>query len=356
MSFPEYPLGVGKEQRQNINISMYAYTIMRSDMSRFNVEAESSFINTIIKLYAPIAKANITYTINNTDWADIFGSQGPSESEKNKYCKKYADQKLEELERYPKDKQLKISIDNETATYLTGTSNSKRIITTELCEEDRYYVDKNGKGRKDKFIKAVVEEFVRLSEYEREKIYFKDIIDSINKAKTNNRILEITTGGAVYQVTDYFLTADFEQRYSYLVGYSKNKSDINQTPKPYPFRISRIEKVGISPSPYKFDSYKMDILQELINERGASYIAFEPEEIKISLTPKGQKMYEQIIAQRPLVNKIDKESGIYTFHCTKLQIEHYFLKFGADAIILEPEDLRKKFQEHYRNALEKYTD
>ena len=48
------------------------------------------------------------------------------------------------------------------------------------------------------------------------------------------------------------------------------------------------------------------------------------------------------------------EADVYTFSCTPMQIRNYFLSFGANVQILEPQSLRQDFICAYREALESY--
>jgi predicted DNA-binding transcriptional regulator YafY len=48
------------------------------------------------------------------------------------------------------------------------------------------------------------------------------------------------------------------------------------------------------------------------------------------------------------------EGNEFVFKCTEAQAEFYFFKFGKDAEILEPEELRNKLANMYDEALRMY--
>ena len=51
-----------------------------------------------------------------------------------------------------------------------------------------------------------------------------------------------------------------------------------------------------------------------------------------------------------------KKEDVYIFNCTKAQAEFYFFKFGSDAEILSPVDLRDKFALMYKDAAAVYHE
>ena len=74
--------------------------------------------------------------------------------------------------------------------------------------------------------------------------------------------------------------------------------------------------------------------------------------VKIKLTPQGIKLYEKIYLYRPEYDS--HEGDIYTFLGPYEQILHYFKRFGDDAIILEPENLRIAMRNFYYFANKAY--
>lgn len=81
----------------------------------------------------------------------------------------------------------------------------------------------------------------------------------------------------------------------------------------------------------------------------------EPIDIKVKFTIKGLESLKRQTYMRPTYYEIDKENRhIYTFHYSKVQIINYLFKFGWDAEVLEPEDLRNEVKTRYKRALLSY--
>ena len=71
----------------------------------------------------------------------------------------------------------------------------------------------------------------------------------------------------------------------------------------------------------------------------------------------GKRMFDRMIFMRPRPKDITPvENGfIYTFDCTQRQADYYFFRFGVDAEILEPQDLREKFATKHKCAADLYN-
>lgn len=67
-------------------------------------------------------------------------------------------------------------------------------------------------------------------------------------------------------------------------------------------------------------------------------------------------MYKRILHLRPeYLSKEELEDGVcLEFFCTKEQINYYFLKFGAEAKIIEPIEMVQEFADIYKKANEMY--
>lgn len=348
LQFARYP----DEKRQNINLSRHSYAVMKSDMSKFGIEKDSEFINRVLENYFPLSSATISNAISKrkSELEKLLGTDDTAKHSINLICNELVRIIIKEVCKYPKGIQLKISINSINTFYLTGEGKKGRDYKISPCQEAIYY----GVYGKGIYLKAVLEEFFHMPESEREKVFFLDRFNIINKAIKEKRQLEIMTAGHVFQVEPFEVIADSDQRYTYLAGISRFKGEDITKACVYPFRISRIDRLYITNSNFNLSKEQRRYIAEEIAKKGIAYLGNDIENIVIKLSEAGQKMYDQIISQRPVAINIDKESGIYKFNCSQLQIIHYFLKFGADAVILEPEELKYKFQEHYKNALNIY--
>ena len=95
-------------------------------------------------------------------------------------------------------------------------------------------------------------------------------------------------------------------------------------------------------------------MQDRIKKRGVQFLSYKEQKIVIQLTSEGKKKYAALRYLRPTHSGV--QDNIYTFYCTLNQAEFYFLKFGSDAEILEPAELRERFATAYRTAHMLYND
>lgn len=78
--------------------------------------------------------------------------------------------------------------------------------------------------------------------------------------------------------------------------------------------------------------------------------------IKIKLKDAGKPKYTRIYLHRPAYTEIEKI--LYVFDYSYLQATQYFERFGSDVTVLEPQDLRDRFEIFYNKARKvyKYTE
>jgi len=91
-----------------------------------------------------------------------------------------------------------------------------------------------------------------------------------------------------------------------------------------------------------------------IEQKETQFLVGELHEIHVKLTPQGLKKYNAKVHLRPLYETII-DDDIYVFRCTQMQIEFFFLEFGADAQIISPEPLRQRFADIYNAAAAAYS-
>ena len=163
----------------------------------------------------------------------------------------------------------------------------------------------------------------------------------------------------IFQRPGKYLKAIFSDNLNtchYLVGVSRplqEKTDaMNIEEQIASFRISRISKITVGQKGQMYDSGWKSELKGRIEKSGVSFLLCKDEKIKVRLTEEGVRKYTAQTHLRPRYESV--EGDVYCFSVTKRQILAYFFKFGKDAEIIEPVDLRLEFQEAYREAAETY--
>ena len=307
---------ISPEQRQHINLSQYAFDVVQNDALTFMGKINNSgFICRILyncgeSFFDEVDLRNITYS---------------------------------------KDVPLKIRLNNDVI-------------------DDYYPTDGEWFGAKHRitqgeYIKALLEQYARMPFFDRESIFYKQTILTINNHIDNTDphkgILPIIyQDGNKYYIKPYRLSFDYEAQYHYLICISTK--DPNEEMRPASFRLTRIKGIKQPVTSYGTGMIKSKESKELerrIKENGVPYIFGDTMDYVVKLTTAGLDMYNSIFHQRPIYTTIQKEEQntyYLTFHSTERQITNYFFQFGKEAMIVSPDKTRDWIRNRYEAALESY--
>lgn len=336
-------IALNSENKQHINLSNHAINVLINDMSAFQVENKSTFINRIIENFSLIADSTISLS-SEKYYSEI------SEKLQN-YDQKYISDICgtltncfisETINRYsklPKDNAFKIRINKTNYDYL--------FID---CLEDQYY------SNSGEYIKSLIEEYTQKDFVDREQIFASDYFRLIENAITSEKTLSIRlTNGKALKVRPYKIVTDSLSMYHYLVGISILTNEKNETIKNlFSCRISNLEKIRMLQEHSFISKQEKNTLESAIRNKGVQFLYEDIDEFKIYLTDQGIDMYNRILHLRPSFSSIECDKHTYNFICSYRQIEFYFLKFGAEAIILSPVQKKEQFHQFYQNALQAY--
>ncbi|MBD5144888.1 MAG: WYL domain-containing protein [Ruminococcus sp.] len=241
----------------------------------------------------------------------------------------------------------------------------KLTITRDIEKAaEKYDFTKINGFRKSALFNYIIKKFTQLSQPEREKIYLYEEYNCIRAAAENGKMLVIEySDEKKYEYRPIKIEIDDNSFSLYLVGYSRAENTDNPF-KLYPLKLSRIKKCSEKNRDSEVTVQEKTEAEQRLKKFGASYVGYNNSEtIKVRLTSFGySKLYLKIINhQRPLPLSVPKEKTIdgqkfydLTFACSHRQIRNYFFSFGKEAEILEPQELREKFIDSYRDALYRY--
>ena len=142
--------------------------------------------------------------------------------------------------------------------------------------------------------------------------------------------------------------------YHYLIGYTTNHEPRKQL-QSFSCRVSNLQKVKVLEEHSFISSEKQGKLEQELIQKGAQFMSGTITTVKIALSDRGIQKYKRMLHLRPNYVSISDDGHVYTFNCSLNQIEFYFFKFGEDAVILTPVELREKFQDMYKKAYQQYT-
>ena len=326
-----------EEHKQRLNLSSFAKSVIDMDRSVFDEKGSlSGFLNRIIDQFREKAEASIDIAVAERTYQ--LQQNGIDDAIIKKLTDEYRDTLMEKIKSYPQGDSLIFRLNNKNFEYLYE----------EQAESSHY-------SAPSKYLKALIEEYARLSPSEREGIYYGDLIDNLlQNAIDTNSILSIKFGKRAFWVKPYGVMADPFNSHLYLVGMSRPEGAPNEESVIASFRITRLNKVSRRkhPSGKVTISERKDI-EKKIQQVGIQYLIGNTDTITLRLTDAGKRDFNQRSYMRPMPDKI--EGDIYHFSCTSLQIRNYFLSFGANVEILSPESLRENFIKTYKDALDNYS-
>ncbi len=337
-------------QRISLSLSLEAYSTIVSDMDIFQNENNlDGYINKIIKNFKEVSVASISIAKERerekyANWIKAATRSEVMTAEESACIDQlvigYTDELTTRMNSFKNGVQLKPRINNENYDDLNMGSSS--------FQEDEYY------PREGKYIKALLEEYALLPFFEREEIYFKETIETINDAIRSSNVIKIRYTNRKQQQTQitvrpYKIASSALLRYHYLLALS---ADQDKTKDILALRVSRISDVKKLSRTSHITQKEQAIIDETIRTKGIQYIVSTESETKVCLTEQGYRLYKSILYLRPKYTNIIQEDNkwILSFMCAEEQIKNYFFQFGKEAMIQSPDHLRQWFKEKYTSA------
>lgn len=351
------------EHKQSINLTSYAESILKEDLELFAPEQTATgFLNDIIERYSDMADASIHSAIlrQRVRLAHALDQDMSLSAE-------LTDDQKESVTRLL-DSETEYRLLDKGALYDSGRAFTFRLNNRNY---DHFFNDNSldwpdadyYNGYFSRYLKAVVEEYCSLPLFRREEIYFHEFIETIESAIASARMIRVEmanplTGHDTWDIRPFGIYPNESHLYHYLIGKSVEAGGLRRDEKIASIRLCRIRKLTVlskktSRSGMLSAAEKKEIRQK-INSNTVAFLIGEEEEIVVRLSKIGEKMYKNTLFLRPAMHKTD-ESGCHHFQCTRMQARQYFIRFGAEAEIISPADLRKEFADMYTKAASVYS-
>ena len=352
--------------KQHVNFSHFAKMVIEDDIKTFgNGEKRnwSGFLNRIFANYYESADATISLRlINKEEELQAAFSSTEFKSIDRKIVETYIDKLLSV---YEKDLEIKAYSYEKGPGEKFNIDKANLNILRESLDNKSYPNDNIGA-----YLKAIFEEYVQKPIYEREQIYFKNTIDTIQSAIAQKKKIYITLLEKLNPKTNetyvrecyfapYKIVQDKARMFNYVIGYTEEiKKDGSTWPRRIvSYRISKISdaKIRLSMSGFLSQGDKDAIEKEVI-KKGVQFLAGNIIELKVRFTDKGLESFNRQLYMRPTeYSSVENEENTFIFKCTEVQAINYFFKFARDVEILSPETTREKFIQRYKDAYDKYT-
>ena len=325
-----------EDHKQRVNLSGLARTVIELDQSTFGDSGNlSGFLNRIITAFRDQADASIDLAV--TERQQQLLEDGYALDVANRLTEEYRRQLMLKKEAYPQGDSLMFRLNNYNFD----------LLYTQRLESNAY-------SAPSKYLKALLEEYARLSPSERERVYYGELISGVlEPALDAGYLLDVQVSGKRYLIKPHNLMADPYNSHLYLTGYARRADKTAEEETIASFRVSRLvgAKTKKQPKGRLSPEQKREIEKQL-QQVGVQYLVGSRDQIKVRLTPAGQQAFLQRSYMRPLPERI--EGDVYCFCCAPMQIRNYFFSFGKEAQVLEPAPLRKEFLKIYREAARAY--
>lgn len=337
-------------------ISYKAYETILQDIDDFqNVpdkEQISSFLNRIIKNFYLEAESSISEGMERRynkylEWLD-----GVPEREKTAMI-------LTEREKSA----VRNEIERKYGQPQKGKGQNLKLILTNRVRDIFMYSKENSiyDDKISDYIAALVQEYTTFSREDRERIYFNEMYLQIQNCIDSKYEMEIVSSDTAFIFKPYQITTNGIMPYLYIIGYSRLKDGDTGNEKTASFRLSRIQSLESKTNHrFSFSKEQKNELQTIMsNKSQITYLTGENKKITVRLTKNGYRLFSNIIISgRPCYTEkiiVSDDDIRLDFCCTEEQIYQYFVRFGADAEIMDPQELRNRFRDMYRELTERYN-
>lgn len=195
------------------------------------------------------------------------------------------------------------------------------------------------------FIRNLINEYLKLVQFQREQIVHLKTYNNLNIAISNGRITVLTLENKNIYFAPFKHSINGSDTFNYFIGKNLQNDKIES------YKLSDIKSITIINEKHDFTNKEIEEMSDFID----SGIEFASENIiiaKILLTEEGITKFNKIYTNRPF--STHNEENIYFFKSTEQNLLEYFVQFGNNAIILEPENVKNQFIDFYENVLNAY--
>lgn len=196
------------------------------------------------------------------------------------------------------------------------------------------------------YFRAMISSYAALPQDRREAIIFKPQFDAISRAIAQGKRIFITTAGGRgrgFELAPYAIASSKEELHLYVIGMRGAATTV---------RLSRITDVRVLESNAQFTQKQIETAEKMIKYGPQFFYGAEEREVCVRLTERGMEKFKKIYVHRPIPDR--REGNTMWFNCSHIQLEQYFLRFGADAEILYPESMRKEMYAFHSAAAKIY--
>lgn len=182
----------------------------------------------------------------------------------------------------------------------------------------------------------------------------KDVVDGKNKY-TMSFYVPHGANPVHDRIMVYDIVPNRERIHNYVIGISEESGRF------FSCRLDRIYNAVVNCDVLAgdFSEEELDCLEYMAKDCPEfAYGEEGMQDIQVKFSDEGLYLFDNIIKTHKPVeyNVEEKDNHIIHFNCPLNQLYIYLRKFGADAVVLQPAELREKMKKYYTEAMEAYND
>ena len=335
---------INTENKLRLTLTFFAMNTLQEDCRDFDMTM-AALVNRIITFYGPQAAASVSARLAEYKSSLSETLAGVPGEITDRLCK-------------ARELQLRAAVPSYKDTpesFLFRVNNANMFLLTEdpASGEELYYP----RGMKV-YVQALVEEFCRLPFLTRERVYYKDILESLQDAmKRECAVYILHSFGQKYLARIYDITSDPLSTYTYVVCRLISPQNKKRDGRIYSFRLSRIKNVIPRPSiSGAFSPEERKKTAAAVAANGVQFVSDRVNTIIVEFTDEGLKLLKSNMQLRPHVTKVHEDGHTLEFRCTSGQAIFYFRRLGAQARVIKPAFIRRELASWYLEAAQAYSD
>lgn len=335
--------------RQRINISPESMTILNFDMEHFCFQPIqlSTFMNRLFYNHFLDSQANLNLRFSDKEFKYKNNLRIRDPQVVKALLDDFRSEIESEINKLGKGASASILLSKRNLDILQGID--------ENSENYRCY------KKRAVLLNAFYTNYASLPDKTRFEICQKELVKTLNDAiKKGNaiRIREnaqekyfypIQTSTKSIESQSYFI--DPSTSYIYIIGFAEANS-VKLERK----RIDELTSVIRCDMTFKPSAYQRKKIFEFQEKASSLFNIEETIKVTVLLTDSGIKRLQSIHWMRPTFTIDNDNRHLYHFMCTYENALYYFQRFGADAVIISPPNLREELTHIYREALEAYVN
>lgn len=205
------------------------------------------------------------------------------------------------------------------------------------------------------YLASIINSYLQLKQTQREKVLYKDVVESIEYAIKNKRMIRFKSKKSkkIRTVLPVGIHISDEEIYNYCLYQEYN--DEEQRYHGTSIHLFNITNVEVEADTGTIRP-EIEVLFDRMIRNGVQFnIDEEDPLIKVKLTDEGVRQFNfRYIEQPDVLDSSDLEHNIYHFDCSTWHFFKYFAPFYKELTILEPEYIKDELVDKLTNTLKNY--